>query len=256
MVVDSILTPIAVYIYHRINPSFEFLLPVHVIGISKESKYYYPINFWTQTYCYGLMFHFVFVDFLIFLTITSHILTELKGINEICKDLGKYEEYLSEKLFKRECAKNNDVEVIELPNDRSYIASNVLLKQVFERHTKVLGVINIASSFYFFNILLNEGVTFACNGFVYLVVTVFGDNYIVAMGACFIIPLYFMISLIGSKILEAEHEMARTLYASNWLYLKPKERKMLCVVLAVAQKPHTLSAGGFASVSLERFTMV
>lgn len=251
-VIDSFITPIGVYIFHVINPKFQFLLPIHVIGIPPESKFFYPVNFWVQAYGYDISYHSVFVDFLIFYTITSHILAELMIINDICSDLGKYEESLTEQQHD-----NTDVEVIELPDDSlSHIPSKVLLNHILERHVKILEVIKNASDFYFINILLNEAVLFAGNGFIYLVFTIFRDNYVVAANALLFIPQYYMMSLMGAKILEAGNEMARRLYASKWLYLSPKQRKMMCLIMAMAQTPHTLTAGGFSDVSMARFAVV
>lgn len=229
-----------------------------MIGVAKESKYYYSINFWTQTFCFALCYSYVFIDFLIFLTISSHILVELGTINEMCKDLGGYEEQLSKKYFERELSESTpDIEVIDLPDDdHSKTKSKEMLKLILDRHVKIVEIIKTSSNFYFISILMNEANTFACIGFVFYLIAIYGGNTYLALGALFIIPQYYMISLIGSRILESGNDIAKTLYDSNWLYLKPKERKMMCVIMELAQKPHTLSVGGFANVSLERFNVV
>lgn len=243
----SFLTPIGVYLYHKVDPTFDFLFPIHVIGISKDSPYYYAINFWTQAFCLALCYSYVYIDFLIFLTITSHILVELNGINEMCKNLGKYEEISS--------SENIRVPKVELGNNKN-VHAKTLLKQIHERHVKILELINITSNFYLINMLLNEAFIVAIIGFVFYVLTFIDGNYYLACSMMLLAPQFLVVSYIGSRILEAGSDTARTLYDANWLYLNPKDRKVLCAVMAMAQKPHTLSAGGFADVSLSRFAVV
>lgn len=228
-----------------------------MIGISSDAKYYYVINFWTQTFCFALCYSYVYIDFLIFLTITSHILVELNKINEMCKNLGQYEEKLFDKFIKRHDT-NEKMEngVIEVKERKKTIPSKVLLKLIHKRHVKILEYIKITSNFYFINMLLNEAFIIAIIAFVFYVLTFVGGNAYLACAMLILVPQFLVISFIGSKILEAENDIARSLYDSNWLYLNSKNRKFLCVVMEMAQKPHTLSAGGFANVSLARFAVV
>lgn len=176
---------------------------------------------------------------------------ELELINEICDSLGNYEKDLSEKIFEMKTPRTSE-EDLKIKK----IRSKFLLKQILDRHVEILNVIRATSDFYLINVLLNESNTFACIGFVFYLIVIFSGNTYLALGSLFMIPQYFVICFISTKILEAGSEIARTSYRSNWLYLSHEERKMMCVIMAMGQKPNTLTAGGFSDVSLSRFTVV
>lgn len=230
------------------DPSYEFIFPAHFPGIPKESKFYYFINFWMQNAGYFVGYNFVFIDFFIFLTITRHILTEIDIIIEMCKDLGKYD------ALQRQ--NDEDIETIYLSGETKIPKSEVLLKLILDRHQKVVQAIKNASDFYSLAALTYETNAFAGFLFIFYLLKTLGEFNIVVVGTSALVPQLFVFSLIGTQILEKGNDMARILYQSQWLALTPKERKMFCTILAMAQKPHTLSAGGFGDVALARFGVV
>uniref|UniRef100_A0A336LT13 Odorant receptor n=1 Tax=Culicoides sonorensis TaxID=179676 RepID=A0A336LT13_CULSO len=255
-------TPTAEIILHAINPSFEFLLSSQIVGITKDSKYYFILNITSHAFGFAMIYSYIFIDFMMFVTISRHILAQLKIINDMCKDIGKYEKNLVEQYFGRHYHNTTELKLMGLNKDilvskhQQYPKSMVLLKLILERHKKLLSIIKIASDFYFLSILLYEALTFVCNGFVYCTLTILNGSWFLALTSTFVLPQYYVISSIGTEILESGNEMSTNLYNSDWLYLSPKERKMMQICMVLSQKPHTLTAGGFQDVSLQRFTYV
>lgn len=235
------------YYLAMVDPTFEFMLPVHVPYVTKDSRFYFGLNFWTQCLGYFTCFGYFLIDFLIFVTITSHILTELKVINEMCQDVGKYELEGFEELKGRK----QGVNMIQLAPK-----ADVLLKFILERHNKVIEAIQNASDFYIVTILFYEATAFTNFLFVYYLLFIFGGFYNMVFASIMLAPQYLIVSLIGNNILEKGNLIAKALYDSHWLHLKPKDRKVLCTIIAMSQKSHTLSVGGFGNVVLARFAMV
>lgn len=253
----------------EINSTENFLFPVDLPFISKESKYYYAANYWEQIFCFSLMYAFIIFDFMIFYTITKHIMNELTIIVELSKTLGDLgeESFNNEQTILLSEKENHDdldelrkvLSEIEIPPENLSLKkpkAMELLKLIHERHTKIMSVIHTASEFYFLNMLFWEFMIFITICYLYYLVFIFKGLYNMVAGGVVIIIQFYVISLIGANILEKGQEIAKALYCSHWYYLKALERKLLLSIMVAAQKPNTLSSAGFGNVSLSRFTSV
>lgn len=246
----------------RIFP-FDFLMPMKLPFITKESWLYFPINHLQQTYSYMLVNGFIYADFLIFYSILRHITNEMNILIDISKKIGEYEELQSLLMIVngKVTTLNDELlvilsEIIDATETNTKPAANQLLELIHSRHIVLVDVIKVARSFYLINILIWEFTAFNTIIYLYYLIVHVGGYYLIAFGCIFVIMQYYAMCYAGGDILFKEDEIARGLYGSKWYYLGVNERKWLKVILLATQKPFTLSAGGFGNVSLNRFTSV
>lgn len=238
------------------DPTFDLPFPAQLPFVSKESRFYFGLNFWTQMFGYFICYGFIVIDFLIFVTITRHIITEMEVINNMCLDIGTHEKDYLETLEEEDDDGLETIRLADEAKEAKTAKADILLKLILDRHNKVIKVIQNAANLYVVTILCYEGLSFSNLLFIYYLLAIFGGFYHLIFGTIPLLPQYYIVSWIGSSILEMGKEMTKTLYDSHWLHLKPKDRKVLCIILAMAQKPHGLSVGGFADVALARFAVV
>lgn len=243
--------------------SFDFLMPMSLPFVAKESTLYIPVNHLQQTYSYMLVNGFIYTDFLIFYSILTHIMQEMDIMIDISKKIGEYEEVESHKsIVNGKVTDTNDaflnilMEINENCQNNDKPTANQLQELILKRHVVLVNVIKIARSFYLVNILIWELIAFCTIIYLYYLIVHIGGNYLIAFGCVFLILQYNAMCYAGGDILIKEDEIARGLYGSKWYYLTGADRKHLCLILMMAQKPCTLSAGGFGNVSLKRFTSV
>lgn len=257
---NTIFTAVAIYGFSFIQSSFEFIVPVYLPFIPKDSPFYYSLNFWHQIFCYSYLYAYIVVEFLIFFTLSTHILLEMDLIKDICKKLGDYE-VNSMEARQPTSLNNSDLhKIIEVKSHKNRnmteMKGSALLGDILDRHNKIIEVVLHASNLYFYQSLLWEFATAASVCYAYYLIAIYQGYYYLAIGCLFIVPQYLICSVNGSNILHKSYEIARTLYDSNWLNLNVNDKKTLVLILKMMQKSHTLTVGGFADVSLARFTFV
>lgn len=247
-------------------PSVDFLMPMSLSFIPKSVIYYFPINYIQQIISYILVNAFIFVDFLLFITILRHILNEMDILIDVSLKMGKFEEL---EILKNIVDEDNDAQTMTTTekqfmsvlldmqiNENDHPKTTELVKVFFERHVTLIEVIEKARSFYLINILVWELTTFTTLIYIYLLFFHQDGVATVGFASGFVFLQYYVISNGGGNILSKEDEIARALYGSKWYFCGVKERKNLTLILMMTQKSNTLSAGGFGNVSLNRFTVV
>lgn len=79
--------------------------------------------------------------------------------------------------------------------------------------------------------------------------------YMVPLSIAFI-SQYFVICYLSTRMSDNYEEIGSKIYCSKWYYLTKWQKRDLFVVMVVAQQTKTLTSGGMADVTLERFTEV
>lgn len=66
----------------------------------------------------------------------------------------------------------------------------------------------------------------------------------------------FFVCLTGTLIQIGFEAIGRSIYLSQWYWLTPANRKVVVIIMIIANKARTLSVGKCKSANLERFTLV
>lgn len=68
-----------------------------------------------------------------------------------------------------------------------------------------------------------------------------------------LVCIYFAYSYYGQQITNKAEEISNALYASAWLDLLPRKKKIVAIAIQMAQKPLGVTVGGFHYVSYKQF---
>lgn len=240
----------------------QLLLPISLPFIEKSSKFYFPVNYSQQAFCYVILYCFMIINYLFFYTVTKHILIELDLIIELCKKIGQEEEkhFIEENTI---ILKNKKVPVLKIVGENRNASENPpnlssidLIKILLERHLQIRSIIDTTANFYYINIPLWEMISITSCCFAYYATMIYHGFYNQLIGTAFLLLQYLMVCYMSTNILEKHGEIGKVLYTSKWYYLSVKEKKALINIIQMSQKTCTLSSGGFGYVSLERYNDV
>lgn len=142
-------------------------------------------------------------------------------------------------------------------NPFKVVTRQMILSQFVTLHTDVMDrvkVLNRTFSVFAFTLEL------VCYGCVMLgwVTSFYSESSVIFVLYTVIIALqYFWICYANEKLMNAFDSLVTTIYNTKWYELEPRNRRVVVLVLCLAQRPHALSAGPFHKATFgEYWTMI
>uniref|UniRef100_A0A336LSY4 Odorant receptor n=1 Tax=Culicoides sonorensis TaxID=179676 RepID=A0A336LSY4_CULSO len=246
-----ILSTIILLILPLFMNSVDYILPFHITFFAEKGFPYFEINYICQSFICILASLATALYISLYVLILTHIIVELNVILEMCQMVGGYEEW----LFELEEVLVNDEKMVPLMpvNCQKF---EVIIKNIVNMHNDVSDIINTVSDFYSLNIFLWEILFVSMKCFTFLIITVYTEmSYMIPLSIAFI-SQYFVICFLSTKMGENYDEIGTQIYSSKWYYLTKWQKRELFIVMNFAQQSKTLTSGGMADLTLERFTTV